>query len=168
MATNSIYTGLMVASSPEGLPSFPALSSFPNPDQDGFNGQAKDDTITSNTDGGYTYSRPRNTNFDIKTWNFSYSLLSDDDRSEVDAFRRRVGNCAGLFQWVHPITGELYICRMTKTPKEEYQSFYGLTSRWKISFTIESHSRQSPSYSGFLTITGTQNGVNTKFAIALR
>lgn len=111
-----------------------------------------DQTILNETDGGYEYTRPKNTNFKRRDWSLGFSLMPDSELQVLRGFVEEVGNCGGCFSWVDPTTQEMYLCRFTTVPNEVYVGFGSQSFMWNVDFKIRSIKLLSLTYTGYVLV----------------
>jgi hypothetical protein len=78
---------------------FPVLSRNPS----SISSKRIDDTITMETEGGYEYTRPRNTRTRVE-YTLTYKRMTAADRAAVIAFLNTVANGGNSFSWINPTT----------------------------------------------------------------
>lgn len=115
------------------MPSFPALSI--DPSVEGWEEEsALDPAIRSETEGGYTQTRPRFTRIRGK-WSISYLYLPVADKNTLKSFERNtVRGGSDSFTWTNPADGVQYTVRFLGTVKYKMSVNKNL---WDISFVLE-------------------------------
>jgi hypothetical protein len=96
----------------------------------------EDPTASSESEGGYVITRPRFTRIPRKTFNFSFTDVSEADRvAFLDVFYAQTVLCSALnFNWTHPVTGIVHDVRFKSgsIPRATYRG-KGTNYRWDIS-----------------------------------
>lgn len=114
------------------MATFPTLSTppiYPLP-------EAKEDrTIKSSMEAGYQHTRTRYTKV-RRTWGpIRYENISGSDVTLLDAHIDTVHECADIFTWNHPISGQ-YSVRFQSVPKKQPNSYDGDNYLYSYEFTL--------------------------------
>lgn len=84
------------------------------------------------TDGGYWITRPRFTRRPPKSFKFSYTDISDDDKATLlDFWEDKAKGSSVAFNWTDPSTGLIHNVRFGKGVELEFdRTGYGPINRW--------------------------------------
>lgn len=113
---------------------FPTLSSCPQTITD----QVIDDTIASQTEAGYRVTRPRFTRVKYVYGPVKY-ILSEEDMITLKEFDATVRGSV-IFNWNHPITGELKQVRFRTDGRPAFEPVYNSNPSNRLyatDFTLE-------------------------------
>lgn len=82
-------------------------------------------------EGGYVISRPRFTRAPRRTWSFAYVEMKDADKLLLENHWKLVKGRSNIFQWAHPISGDLINVRFGEMKMRFSRSGYGPINLWK-------------------------------------
>lgn len=101
-----------------------------------FNFTFVDNTIRSETDGGYVFTRPRNTRPSLRIFNTGFTDMSQEQKNAIETFviSKRVG--AVPFTYTDPTSGVEYTVRFKAPPRFTYSGVGG-THRWSADVQLE-------------------------------
>jgi hypothetical protein len=72
-------------------------------------------------EGGYTITRPRFTRAARRTFSWQYREMRDADKAALESFWNQVKGSSAMFQWTHPISGEVISCRFQDGMKLKFK-----------------------------------------------
>jgi hypothetical protein len=114
------------------MATFPTLSTppvYPLPEE------REDRTIASPFEAGYRHTRTRYTKA-RRTWGpIRYENIYGNDVSLLDAHVETVHECADMFTWNHPVSGQ-YNVRFKTVPKKQPISYDGSNYLYTYEFTL--------------------------------
>mgnify|MGYP001578067759 CR=1 FL=1 len=115
------------------MPNFPSFAVAPS--VEGWEEEAASDpTIRSETEGGYTQTRPRFTRIRGK-WTIQYTTMTLADKNTMKTFERTtVIGGSNSFTWTNPADSTQYTVRFLGTVK--YKMHIN-KNYWDISFVLE-------------------------------
>lgn len=96
--------------------------------------ELQDSTITSDTEGGYEYTRPRFTRAPSRTFKSGFTSLDGAQYEAFEAFWQ-VNQSHTAFDWTNPATGELIRGRM-REPTVKYEGI-GLSRLYTVTYSIK-------------------------------
>lgn len=100
-----------------------------------FNEAYIDNTIRSNTDGGYELTRKRFTRPQLRRFKIGWTDLSDADYSTLKTFYDSV-ETHSIFQFTHPTTAVVYNVRFESPIEPKYMGA-GLFFRWNVNAILK-------------------------------
>lgn len=106
---------------------FPPVGMTNKEDTSFFHHTVKDDVMRAETDGGYEFTRPRNTRPPLKIFKTGFTDLTDTERALLQAFYN--ANRALPFTWTDWTDGAEYTVRFAKPIGFRYIGA-GSTRRW--------------------------------------
>lgn len=81
------------------------------------------------TDGGYTYTRPRYTSAPKRTWTIGFTNFTLEQKQTIDKFWNDVMGGSDAFYWTEPTTKEDVLVRFKSQITWSYKGS-GSTYRW--------------------------------------
>lgn len=116
------------------------MADFPLPltqiDSSTFKEGIVDKTVRSETDGGYELTRPRSTRAPRRTFEGTFTHVTEAGRAGIAAFVASKYVSALSFTFLHPVTSETLTVRFDGEPKYVYKGIGG-THRWDITFSLK-------------------------------
>ncbi len=86
------------------------------------------------TEGGYVYTRARHTRRPRRSFMFSFTDISDNDKSTLQTFWDDRQGGSGAFNWTHPVSSTVYNVRFDIEMELEFErAGYGNNHRWNSS-----------------------------------
>lgn len=89
----------------------------------------EDPSMSLETEGGYTYTRPRYTRRPRKTWTIGFTDLTNEEKESLSEFYNTVKGGSEAFYWTHPIDKKDIVVRLGSQIKFNYTGV-GTTYRW--------------------------------------
>lgn len=82
-------------------------------------------------EGGYTLSRPRFTRAPRRTWTFKFVEMRDADKEALANHWKAVKGRSNMFQWRHPISGEIVQVRYGEMTMRFSRTGFGPLNVWQ-------------------------------------
>lgn len=97
-----------------------------------FEVELEDTAITpAKMEGGYVVSRPRHTRAPRRTFRWKYVEMRDADKSALTSFWNQVRGRSAAFNWTHPISGEVIVCRFGEMTMKFKRIGFGPLNIWE-------------------------------------
>jgi len=110
---------------------YPTLTAVPNRD---FGDDTNKMTIKSESQGGYTTTRARNSR-SRETFNVKYTDMSETDHATLKAFfDDDAGGASEIFNWTHPTSSTVYEVRFKE---DKLARNFLLEDTWTVEFVLE-------------------------------
>ncbi|GAL22937.1 hypothetical protein JCM19235_1238 [Vibrio maritimus] len=105
------------------MSTFPPVGVFE--DSSKFNMTPEDKGLTSDTDGGYAYSRPRHARKPRRTFDTGFTDIDETQKAKLENFFNEHGTYK-IFTYTIPDTEETIQARLGKAPKVMYKGYGGV------------------------------------------
>lgn len=110
---------------------FPPIGMAEKEDSAYFSQELEDNTIRSETEGGYEFTRPRSTRAPRSSFTTGFTHITQADKAILEAFYKDKRAGASIFTWTNPTNGEELDVRFSGPLQFKYVGMGG-THLWDV------------------------------------